>query len=83
MRAGGQCLSTWEAQFSDDRAFHSIHKRQIFADGLQIYTHSRTTNVNTAVEGVNSDISKIVERTEKHGLKLKPKSPPNCYLLYF
>lgn len=40
------------------------------ADGLQIYTHFTPTNVNSTIEGVNCDISKIVEWTKKHGLEL-------------
>lgn len=44
----------------------------MYADDLQIFTHFTPSNVNTAVEWVNSDISNIVEWTKKHGLKLNP-----------
>lgn len=54
----------------------------MYADDLQIYTHFTPINVNTAVEWVNSDMSNIVERTKKHGLKLNPTKTQPLVICY-
>jgi hypothetical protein len=51
----------------------SLCKYHLFADDLQIYVHCKVDEISECVNKINTEILRLVNWTEKHGLTLNPK----------